>query len=79
LVNAEIGRALFGLVEFAVGFVIFAWPQRIRKLSPSREVRVDPTALSRDVVVVWRLVALAFMIMGAVVMYSALTPGASRP
>jgi uncharacterized protein YjeT (DUF2065 family) len=78
-VNTEIGRALFGLVEFAIGLVTFTWPHRVRKLSLSREVRVDKTTLRRDVVVVWRLVGLAFMTMGVVVMYSALTLGASQP
>ena len=79
MVSADISRVLFGLIEFAVGFVILVSPQRVRRLSLSREVRVDQTRLPRDVVIVWRLIALGFMVMGGVVMYSALMPTAAPP
>jgi hypothetical protein len=70
---SEIGRVLFGFVEVAVGLLMLAWPRQMRAPWISS---ADPggSEARRGVVLVQRLIGLAFTVMGAVIVYSGLVP-----
>jgi hypothetical protein len=79
LVTITVGRVLFGLLEFAVGFAMFFWPQRMRAPWISSAAHAGEPKLGRDVLTVQRLIGLAFLVMGAVIVYSGLVPDGLPP
>ena len=70
--SVEVGRAILGVVQFGVGFALFGWPERMNSLSLSRAVRTGK--LGRQTLIAQRLLGVAFMAIGAAIIYSALSP-----
>lgn len=81
--SQEVGQALFGLLQAAVGAAMLLWPQRMRAPWRSPRFRRADARVGRGVVIVERLTGLAFLVTGSLFTYFAVVegaaPDASRP